>query len=578
MLSTLELSDSDFTNGNYSFTAPSGKAIAAPLQIKGARINIASNDFNGGQFAAFGGTVEVADGVTFSNIGQVELAAAATVSGLSYPDITSNANNTLTVSNIDTSGGTIDMQGGKIVLADAKITATDNFYAEAFSSGTGGKNYAAGGGITANHVNVSAGNEFKMAGKTVDLTTTIFFGMNDAKIIAADKADWNQNSGELTFSMTPNNTVTANTLKISDAKTASILGGKVDLTVADIGIKNTENKNDTWIAALPGATVNYSDGSTSPSFAGASGQSSAYALTAKDTQIKLETSGDNDPGITLAGGTVDLNHVQVDLTGGNDNAIAILAANGEGRTEAGNTVSIANSAITSKGERLEIVGNSITVDKESTISGPDKMALVASDNFVFDGNTNLPVATGTQGTISVSTDSKILQNGVDVTDKFATVRPAPAPSPSVDPTIPNGADDQENIASGRTVMNEVLASATSREALTDATRELVKSINNGSGDNRAKAAQVSGVLLAIQENKNLSDSEKVSLQREVSNTFAPTLNANTTGNNTTGSTTDLGTAAATGNTPNNLPPDSAPQNGNTNADTGTAANGGFTVG
>ncbi|MBR1636176.1 MAG: hypothetical protein IJ682_14120, partial [Lachnospiraceae bacterium] len=210
------------------------------------------------------------------------------------------------------------------------------------------------------------------------------------------------------------------------------------------------------------------------------------------------------------------------------------------------------------------------------ISGPDKMALVASDNFVFDGNTNLPVATGTQGTISVSTDSKILQNGVDVTDKFATTRPAP--SPSADPAIPIGADDRENIANGRAVMNEVLASATSREALTDATRELVKSINNGSGDNRAKAAQVSGVLLAIQENKNLSDSEKVSLQREVSNTFAPTLNANTTGNNTTGSTTDLGTAAATGNTPNNLPPDSAPQNGNTNADTGTAANGGFTVG
>ena len=276
---------------------------------------------------------------------------------------------------------------------------------------------------------------------------------------------------------------------------------------------------------------------------------------------------------------MDLNHVQVDLTGGNDNAIAILAANGEGTTEAGNTVSIANSAITSKGERLEIVGNSITVNKESTISGPDKTALVASDSFVFDdGSTNLPVAKGSQGIVSVSTDSKILQNGVDVTDKFATVRPAPAPSPSVDPTIPTGADDQENIASGRAVMNEVLASATSREALTDATRELVKSINNGSGDNRAKAAQVSGVLLAIQENKNLSDSEKVSLQREVSNTFAPTLNANTTGNNTTGSTTDLGTAAATGNTPNNLPPDSAPQNGNTNADTGTAANGGFTVG
>ena len=138
-----------------------------------ASVNLKSLGSEPGRFAAFGKTVEVADGVTFSGMGTelVELAAAENVSGLQYPDITSTANNVVTVKNVDTGKGvsTLDIQGGKIDISNAAIQVADNFYAEAFSANNGVKDYSAGGGVIIHHANIVSGNELKIAGKTVEV-------------------------------------------------------------------------------------------------------------------------------------------------------------------------------------------------------------------------------------------------------------------------------------------------------------------------------------------------------------------------------------------------------------------------
>lgn len=552
VLSTLNIDDQNFLNGNYIFNAGSQEA---KLRILGNNTKIlvtqAENDpeHNMGRFCAFGKTVEVADGVTFSGVGEngIEIAAAnAVFEGLSYPTITSDANNVLSFKGASVNGvGMVDMQGGKITLADSEIKGGQYFYAEAYCAGNAGnqeKLFRKGDGITAEHVSISASDEVKLTGKTVDLTTVELSGIKDAKIIAARSSTYDGNTG-LAFVMRPGNKVTANTLRITDTQTAKILGGKVNLTTADINVRNTENKFDTWIAAVPGAVVKYFDGGGStaaPSFAEVYGNEPAnYALTVTGSQIKLETSGNNDPGITLSGGKVTLDQVKATLTGGNDNAIAIASASGEGMTAPGNTITITKSEIDSKGQRLELYGNEIIVDKESTLSlskgehSPQDqgLALVASDRFDFDDKTNLPVAKGSQGTIAVSQDSRILLNGNDVTDQFATTRVIPGG----DDVLPENPTDRANIQSGFDAMEAVFAKA-SVGNIRDLTRGLVTDINKeSSADNRAKAAQVSGVILAIWQNESLSADAKKALEQEVIQTFYPTQNAITTSLNNLGS-------------------------------------------
>ncbi len=549
VLSTLNIDDQDFLRGNYIFNAGSQEA---KLRILGdnTKINVErTSEASMGRFCAFGKTVEVADGVTFSGVGEngIAIAAANAVFGnLSSPKITSDANNVLSFKGASVSGvGTVDMQGGKITLADSKIKGGQYFYAEAYCAGNAGnqeKLFRKGDGITAEHVSISASDEVKLTGKTVDLTTVELSGIKDAKIIAARSSTFDENTNTLTFVMRPGNKVTANTLRITDTQEAKILGGKVNLTTADISVRNTENKYDTWIAAVPGAVVKYRDdgGSTAdPSFAEVYGNEPAnYALTVTGAQIKLETSGDKDPGITLSGGKVTLDQVKATLTGGNDNAIAIASASGEGTTAPGNTITITKSEIDSKGQRLELYGNEIIVDKASTLSlskgehSPQEqgLALVASDRFDFDDKTNLPVAKGSQGTIAVSQDSRILLNGNDVTDQFATTRVIP----SGDDVLPENPTDRANVQSGFDAMEAVFAKANAGN-IQDLTRGLVTDINKeSSADNRAKAAQVSGVILAIWQNESLSADAKKALEQEVIQTFYPTQNVLTVSLNNLG--------------------------------------------
>ncbi len=550
VLSTLDMSNDNFTNGNYIFTTPNGKSIAAPLQIQGAKIE---GDF----LAAFGGTVEVADGVTFTGTGtNVELAAAKTVSGLQYPDITSDASNVVTVSNIDTGNGiaTIDMQGGTINLANAAITAADNFYAEAFSLENGVKNYSAGGGVNAEHVSVTAGGETKITGKTVDLTTVQFSGMDNVKLIAADKGEWNEPTRELSFSMTPDNTVTANTLRIENAKMAKIIGGKVNLTTADIStIRNTSDKRDTGIIAAPGAVINYKypDNETNPTFTSMSGQPADYSVSLKGVNIKLETEGTKgDPSIDIGGGKITLDQSKIELTGGDDNGVHLFAfSNATGTdddqiitADPTNVITLQNgSSIISKGERLAIAGGKIVIRDTSSVEkiseNPNKPGLfVVSSNEIGWDNANktyttaYPVAKGSQGTIAVSQDSRILLNGNDVTDQFATTRSII----SDEVVLPTDPTDLANLESGFDKMEAVFAKANAGN-IQDLTRGLVTDINKeSSADNRAKAAQVSGVILAIWQNESLSADAKKALEQEVIQTFYPTQNVLTVSLNNLG--------------------------------------------
>lgn len=562
VLSTLNIEDQDFLQGNYFFNSGSQEA---KLRILGnnTKINVApASEDSMGRFCAFGKTVEVADGVTFSGVGEtgIEIAAANAVFGnLNYPNITSDANNVLSFKGASVSGvGTVDMQGGKIMLADSEIKGGQYFYAEAYCAGNIGNNeklYRNGDGITAEHVSISASDEVKLTGKTVDLTTVQFSGMDNVKLIAADKGEWNEQTRELSFSMTPDNTATANTLRIENAKMATIIGGKVNLTTADIStIRNTSNKRDTGIIAAPGAVINYkySDNETNPTFTSMSGQPEDYSVSLKGVNIKLETEGaKGDPSIDIGGGKITLDQSKIELTGGDDNGVHLFAfSNATGTdddqiitTDPTNVITLQNgSSIISKGERLAIAGGKIVIRDTSSvekISDPSKPGLfIVSSNEIGWDNANktyttaYPVAKGTQqGTIAVSQDSRILLNGNDVTDQFATTRVIP----SGDDVHPENPTDQANVQSGFDAMEAVFAKANAGNIL-DLTRGLVTDINKeSSADDRTKAAQISGVILAIWQNESLSAESKKALEQEVIQTFYPTQNALTVSLNNIGS-------------------------------------------
>lgn len=465
--------------------------------------------------------------------------------GISFLGNTSVSNSTFS------SSGDIDLLGPSISFSTVNSIAATNFYAEAYSYENGIKNYSTGNGVTMEHVKVSAGNDFKITGKTIDLTTVELSGMNDAKIIAADKGKWNEGTGELTFSMTPDNTMTANTLRIADTKAVTIAGGKVDLTTADLStIRNTSDKRDTEILATPGLVINYYDQyrETNPTFDFVTGNPSDYSVSLKGTKIKLETEGNlGDPSIDIGGGKITLDQSSVELTGGDDNGIHLFAfssATGTDdnqiiTTDPTNLITLKNgSSIISKGERLAIAGGKIVIQDNSSVekisAKPSKPGLfvVSSNEIGWDNANNTystayPVAKGSQGTVVVTKDSRILLNGDDVTDQFATTRSIL--SDEVD--LPTDATTLVNVESGFEAMDAILAKANAGN-VQDLTRELVTSINkDASTDNRTKAAQISGVILAIWQNEGLTADSKKALEREVIQTFYPTQVAITTSDN-----------------------------------------------
>lgn len=145
MLTTLAVTDEDFKTwiggtGSAAFTTPSGKTVAEPVKFeKGAMVN-ATTSMDGDQFFVLGGTVEVADGVTFTSTGNrpgFNFQAAQTDTEKINNYGTDTTAMTATPENSITFSGTLDgtntnnesylnFLGGKVTLDGADIELSDH--------------------------------------------------------------------------------------------------------------------------------------------------------------------------------------------------------------------------------------------------------------------------------------------------------------------------------------------------------------------------------------------------------------------------------------------------------------------
>lgn len=509
VLSTLPISDSDFLAGAagtqaYKFTDGGNYS---GLYVTASEVNVTES------LRAFANTIEIADGVTFSGSKITQIAA---LNNLTW---TPSSNGWYLQSGKATEGNILNLENSSIRGAGAN--------ADSYIGLTGGN-------ININSSTLSDATKIRMDG------------------VASIQSMSEENSYAYT-SPTAGFGIETHGLTIDRVAVVSLYGRGVNLFDSNIKVQNTSTKEDSQLMAATG----FIDGiGKETSMTAADNDSSIYL---KNTNITLETSGDTDSSLLLSAGTrIALDNSKLTLTGGNDNSINIYAINGYNpstdtmtaniKHESGaNEIEIRNgSVVRSNGERLEIVGGKIYVEDGSTVEttkGP--VFIVANDKIQLQEkegiSTSIPVGVGTSGTLEITGGSKIIEAGKDVTSRFVD-------GGNISPVIPISANDRENIANGQAAMNNALSKATTPESRAAAAKELAETINRESTDSRAKAAQVSGVMLAIRENTSLSDAEKTSLQREVAQTFHPTQTANTEGNSTIDNTTQQGTATATGET------------------------------
>lgn len=536
VLSTLEITDENFMDPygasamGYTFKTPSGKTAAAPVIIKNAKININGKYFDvdyspQASFKTLGGTVEIADGVSFA-VGEtstLELAAGQTATMFPSSDLIIAANGKNTVSFNDSKssgaklselyikGGTVNLSNAELQGNDVRIWAyssknevSDNTHNE-FSMSASTDN-----AIKVNHVNIVADDTLSIVGGKVDIVdSTIsytakeelgdeYLQMNIAALSSiSETATWDsapdggsvnhyQNTyvlGDASHSVTVANTT------LDSQNNIWILGGQVTLD----GV-NAKGKNNVVVTAVHDATNTYD---------------MTYNIHYDEATQQYETTETSTPRVWTGNAAAD-NTVTVS---GGSNIDA-----GKTAVVAGSNVTVTEQSTVSAGKNIFVKAGASGTMTESGYSevrkpGDDRFSLYEARRQITD-----VTITGTPGEIKVSTDSKLLKNGVDVTDQYATNRPV---SSTISPIIPP--EDAAEVASGRTVMNAIFAKATSAEEIQELTRKLVQSINDEfAATDRAKTAKTAGVILAIWENTKLNETEKKALEQEVIQTFTPT--------------------------------------------------------
>lgn len=579
VLSTLEMTNDDFLNGSYKFATPSGKTIAAPITVSGANINLSNSgevyDYSG--INLYGGTVEIADGVTFATTGNntsLKIYAAAEVDGVGAQN--KSAENTISIDNSKLAAGQIQIDGGTIAVSNHSDIET-----------AGGDPHVGGVALTASAGELSVRDSNMRAGEarfrsprvTLDNADIQLGGgiqisdVSDAldpraetsrtNLISFNKTNLHvgstsQKSRYITFC---GKTFEATDSTISSAGTAGIYADSaiaLDHTNlnADYGMYLTGGKVDIAHSRLTspvgndmGEGIAIKGEETNVSKLDSTGQMGGHSLTLTDTTVE---SGKD---IVIEAGKVALDGSALNSR---DDTRILAAERITGSTKtiktittgAGSTVEIKGGSTVSADERMVIGGREVSVTEGSTVSAGTRLSVGAGTaGTIQDYVINM---TGTPRKISVSTDSKFLQNGADVTDTIATNRigPTPTPTPNPDPAptpeIPTAKTLAENVENGRTAMSAVLANNATAEARQNGAKMLIESINQSTTSGAVKSAKTTGVLLAILEDESLTDAEKVSLQRAIVQIFHPTQIANAEANHTIDTTAQTGASAAAG--------------------------------
>lgn len=113
--------------------------------------------------------------------------------------------------------------------------------------------------------------------------------------------------------------------------------------------------------------------------------------------------------------------------------------------------------------------------------------------------------------------------------------PTPEPTPEVPDTPALDAKDETNIASGKQAMSEIIASNSTLNSCAQAAGELVRNINAAAGSERAKAAQVLGMLNRIDanyDNYRFDDATKNTMRQAILDNYAPVRSGEQVNENT----------------------------------------------
>ncbi|MDY6268385.1 MAG: filamentous hemagglutinin N-terminal domain-containing protein [Selenomonadaceae bacterium] len=281
VLSTLALSDSDFQSiangGTGTFATPSGRSIGAPVTFQSGATVTATDVYTGGYttpLAFYGGTIDVADGVTFTVSGHTPgmdfVAANSFLDGGSQTSTTMTATpantlsfrgsvdctNTTNESYLNMFGGAIHLDGANLSLSRHDKTSYSsevdlvaaNHFGNSYNSDAVSFDRAAGNVVTLKDTKISAdgiyivaGSASKNSGTTLDIGddgTNLITGIGTSTFSDGDKGTgswsaWSE-SASGGSSDTPVADVVANTA--SDVLTdATVQATKSAETVADAG-------------------------------------------------------------------------------------------------------------------------------------------------------------------------------------------------------------------------------------------------------------------------------------------------------------------------------------------------------
>ena len=461
VLSTLAISTDDFNRmnngaGGLATFAKAANAGLGHIQVeKGAKINI--DDV----LLMAGGTVNVADGVTFT-----------------------------------TTGKTTDGKGDAIVeiaAADKMVVDTRKSKQDAIIETESNKNNAVSFHGAFNNAKTSGNTNFHIDGGTVNLDNAKV-KLNDnseAYIVAGNKA---------TNSATTDNVLSGKNMSVEGGKEVVIAGGNVTLENATVSVNGK-------VSVAAGRTFDREkDEKGNINNIVATEATTGNAVVLKNTTVQ-NTSKE----IQVSGGKITLDNANVEsndtaAVNAYKNRAALNAHEINQAFENGNTVTAKNKSQVKAKNTVVVTGYGVEKSATSTFAS-DNSLTIADRNYV--GNNITPV---------VAADGET--TGYVVAPEAAKLTEQPTGEPTGQPTL--SADDEANKQAGAQAVEKILSNSSKVAERQTAINNCVVNLNKHRVDDRTKAACVYGMLKELEGMKNAEGSI---LMLTVLNAYEPAKNA-----------------------------------------------------
>lgn len=464
VLSTLAISTDDFNRmnngpGGLATFAKAANAGLGYIQVeKGAKINI--DDV----LLMAGGTVNVADGVTFT-----------------------------------TTGKTTDGKGDAIVeiAAADKMVVDSRSKQDAIIGIESNKNNAVSFHGAFNNANTSGNTNFHIDGGTVNL--------DNAKIKLNDKSETYLVAGnKATNSATTDNVISGKNMTIEGGKETVIGGGKVTL-------EDSKVESNGKISVGAGTSFMREEGENSSHNIVA-----AKASTGNEVVVKNSALRNNSKEIQVSGGkiTVDKSTIESKDTAA-VNAYKDRAALNEHKVsdafENGNTVKVKNNSTVQAKNTVVVTGYDVEKSATSTIQSAKDLT-IANRNYKGSNITPTVVADSATTGYAVAPEAGKASNNnsTNTNTNQAAI----------------SADDKENVAAGAKVVSNIINGSSKMADRQEAVVDYVDKLNAADGSDRAKAAQIYGMLKALE---GMKSAEGNILMLIVLNAYEPTKNVKAQG-------------------------------------------------